>query len=105
MSLIVAPPVACAGEPMKPLRKRKRSTVSIFLAVAMGTWTRIKRARVARYTLLRPMLGASDRGDQTIGPVAYPRIEMAVPSVAMEGLMWRSWLSEAIPGEKIEAPR
>ncbi len=47
MWLIVAPPFACAGEPMKPLRKRNMSTVWMFFAHAMGTWSSTKSAKVA----------------------------------------------------------
>ena len=42
MSAMVAPPVAKAGEPKKPVRKRKARSMPKLLANAVGIWKSTK---------------------------------------------------------------
>lgn len=42
---MLAPPVARAGPPTKPLKKRKIKTVAMFLARISGIWKMTKSAR------------------------------------------------------------
>ena len=99
MSLIVAPPVAWAGDPAKALRKRKTRVVSILLANTIGSLSSIKAASVTTYIVLRPIRGAFGTGNQSMGPIAYPRSEREVPRVATTWLTPNSFTVSSMPGE------
>ena len=66
-----APPVASAGEPKSPSRKRRTNSPRKFWTSAVGTHRTTKMMKVMRYGGLRPMTGHSLSGDQSIGPNAY----------------------------------
>lgn len=64
-------PVASAGEPKKPVKNRKASTVLKFLATAIGSWNKTKMNKLPMYTGLRPRIGSSWSGERNMAPTPY----------------------------------
>ena len=72
-SPILAPPVARHGLPKKPCRKRNTKSPATLFTRAVGMQRITKIPKVAMYGGLRPIIGISESGENTRGPVPYPR--------------------------------
>ncbi|CAI6333275.1 unnamed protein product [Periconia digitata] len=104
MSCRLAPPVAKAGLPKNPWRKRSTTRPAKLSTTDAGIVKMTKMAKEIMYGGFRPMIGISLRGEKRRGPMPYARTYMERPRDAILRVTPNCSMTPGMEGEYMAEP-